>query len=98
MSNLDEAQRNDYFMRKMRERLGDKGVPHEGSLNRIGSASTFQFGRSIQSGFKRFEEDEPLAGKGTAVALGKVDTARAFSAFPPKKKKLTKKEQEEVKK
>jgi hypothetical protein len=39
-----------------------------------------------------------MAGKGTAVALGNVDTARAFSAFPPKKKKLTKKEQEEQKK
>lgn len=99
MTNLDEAQKNEYFQKKLKERIGDKGLPYQNSLNRISSASTnFQFGRSIQSGFKRFEEDQPLAGKSTAVVFDKVDTTRAYSAFPVKKKKLSKKEQEELKK
>ena len=40
-----------------------------------------------------------MTGKETVATLGKVDTEKAFSAFPaPKKKKKTKKELEEEKK
>jgi hypothetical protein len=92
MAGLDEKARNDYFQEKLAAMKKDKGLPHIHSMQRISSAAEIEIGRSIQSGFKRFPEDERLTGKETVQKLGKVDTMRAFSAFPPKVKKKTKKE------
>lgn len=98
LANMDEKARNDFFQERLSAMKKDKGVPHINSMQRISSAADIPFGRSIQSGFKRFPEDVKTTGKETVQALGKIDTLRAFSAFPPKTKKKTKKELEEEKK
>ena len=72
--------------------MTDKGLPQVDSMNRISSANTLPLGRSLHSGFKRFPEDKTNGAKTTFQAFGKVETQRAFSAFPQKPKKKSKKE------
>ena len=65
---MDERERNDFFQEKLAAMKGDKGLPHIASIQRISSAAEVPFGRSIESAFKRFPEDQRTVSSSTVRA------------------------------
>lgn len=64
----------------------DKGLPHVQSLDRLSSASNFQFGRSIQSGYHQSRQARPDSQQLLGNNQYTIRTyERVFSAFPQKK-------------
>ena len=63
----------------------DKGLPHVQSLDRLSSASNFQFGRSIQSGYHQSRQARPDSQQLLNNQYTIRTYERVFSAFPQKK-------------
>ena len=77
------------------EEYGDKGLPHIHSMDRLSSATNFQFGRSIQSGYHLSRAARPgseMVAKDQNYSIKDCETV--FGTFPPKK--LTAKEKKEL--
>lgn len=66
-ANLSEMERNDLFEKQQQDKQYDRGLPHIQSMDRLSSASAFQFGRSIQSGYKRAPNEDAK----TVYGMGK---------------------------
>lgn len=69
--------------------IGDRGLPHVRSMDRLSSASGFQFGRSIQSGYHKGRMDGTHVRPDSQMVNDNNYTIRSvervFSAFPQKK-------------
>jgi len=98
-ANLSELEKQE-ALEKQQDAYMDRGLPHVHSMDRLSSASAFQMGRSIQSGYKRApnEDTKSVYGMGKESFQPLKAVERAFSAFPQKPQKKDKKKLEEEKK
>lgn len=81
--------------------IGDKGLPHIHSMDRLSSASNFKFGQSIQSAYHKNRAEGTFTRPDSEMVNTNNYTIRSvervFSAFPQKKPKKDKKALEEEK-